>query len=70
MKSGDEIVDRSKAEEEGPSERKDPRLAAKERAILRNEITAQIFSEDSNDLSAAEVAYEVWLGLGLGFFLN
>ncbi|KAI5602878.1 hypothetical protein BDE02_01G183100 [Populus trichocarpa] len=58
VKSGDEIVDRSKAGEEGPSERKDPRLAAKERAILRNEITAQIFSEDTNDPSAAEVAYE------------
>ncbi|KAG6792482.1 hypothetical protein POTOM_001632 [Populus tomentosa] len=54
VKSGDEIVDRSKAGEEGPSERKDPRLAAKERAILRNEITAQIFSEDTNDPSAAE----------------
>ncbi|KAF9690160.1 hypothetical protein SADUNF_Sadunf01G0166900 [Salix dunnii] len=63
VKSGDEAVDKSKAEE-GPSERKDPRLAAKERAMLRNEITAQIFSEDTNDASAAEVAYEVWLGLG------
>ncbi|KAB5574343.1 hypothetical protein DKX38_001537 [Salix brachista] len=66
VKTGDETVDRSKAEEEGPSERKDPRLAAKERALLRNEITAQIFCEDTNDASAAEVAYEVWLGLGLG----
>ncbi|KAJ6700732.1 PROTEIN LIN1 [Salix koriyanagi] len=58
VKTGDETVDRSKAEEEGPSERKDPRLAAKERALLRNEITAQIFCEDTNDASAAEVAYE------------
>ncbi|KAJ6711439.1 PROTEIN LIN1 [Salix purpurea] len=58
VKTGDETVDRSKAEEEGPSERKDPRLAAKERALLRNEITAQIFCEDTTDASAAEVAYE------------
>ncbi|CAK7356986.1 unnamed protein product [Dovyalis caffra] len=58
VKSGDETVEIGKAEEEGPGEGKNPRLAAKERAMLRNEITAQIFSEDMNDAFAAEVAYE------------
>ena len=62
----DERVDRGKAEEEGPSDLKDPRLAAKERAMLRNLITDEGFSGHINDASAAEVAYEVALGLGLG----
>jgi hypothetical protein len=62
----DERVDRGKAEEEGPSDLKDPRLAAKERAMLRSLITDEGFSGDINDASAAEVAYEVAIGLGLG----
>ena len=44
---------------------KDPRLAAKERAMLRNLITAEGLSGDTNDYSAAEVAYEVGLGVGV-----
>ena len=66
VKSVDERVDRGKAEEEGPSDLKDPRLAAKERAMLRNLITDEGFSGHINDASAAEVAYEVALGLGVG----
>jgi len=66
VKSVDERVDRGKAEEDGPSDLKDPRLAAKERAMLRSLITDEGFSGDINDASAAEVAYEVALGLGLG----
>jgi hypothetical protein len=66
VKSVDERVDRGKAEEEGPSDLKDPRLAAKERAMLRSLITDEGFSGDINDASAAEVAYEVAIGLGLG----
>ncbi|XP_011004970.1 PREDICTED: LIN1-like protein [Populus euphratica] len=58
VKSVDERVDRGKAEEEGPSDLKDPRLAAKERAMLRNLITDEGFSGNINDASAAEVAYE------------
>ncbi|KAJ7002762.1 SUPPRESSOR OF ABI3-5-like [Populus alba x Populus x berolinensis] len=58
VKSVDERVDRGKAEEEGPSDLKDPRLAAKERAMLRNLITDEGFSGHINDASAAEVAYE------------
>ena len=45
---------------------KDPRLAAKERAMLRNLYTAEGLSGDPNDASAAEVVYEVALGLGVG----
>ncbi|KAH8514639.1 hypothetical protein H0E87_007459 [Populus deltoides] len=58
VKSVDERVDRGKAEEDGPSDLKDPRLAAKERAMLRSLITDEGFSGDINDASAAEVAYE------------
>uniref|UniRef100_A0A6N2KJL4 OCRE domain-containing protein n=1 Tax=Salix viminalis TaxID=40686 RepID=A0A6N2KJL4_SALVM len=58
VKSGDERVERGKAEDEGPSDVKDPRLAAKERAMLRNLNTAEGLSGDPNDASAAEVAYE------------
>ena len=58
MKSGDERVERGKAEDEGPSDLKDPNLAAKECAMLCNLITAESFSGDTNDYSAAEVVYE------------
>ncbi|KAJ6389664.1 hypothetical protein OIU77_027897 [Salix suchowensis] len=58
VKSGDERVERGKAEDEGPSDVKDPRLAAKERAMLRNLNTAEGLGGDPNDASAAEVVYE------------
>ncbi|KAB5563780.1 hypothetical protein DKX38_003834 [Salix brachista] len=58
VKSGDERVERGKAEDEGPSDLKDPRLAAKERAMLRILNTAEGLSGDPNDASAAEVVYE------------
>lgn len=49
--------------DEAPSEVLNPRLAAKERAKRRNQITAELFSEESrgilNDVTAAEVAYMV-----------
>lgn len=41
----------------------DPRVAAKERAKRRSQITTELFGEDSRgivkDISTAEVAYEV-----------
>lgn len=62
MKAGDAFVDKGKAEE-SPNDLADPRLAAKERAKRRNQMTADLFSEHNrgigNDISAAEVTYEV-----------
>lgn len=58
----DEVLNAGK-DEDLPSELTDPRLAAKERAKLRTQITAELFSEENrgifNDISAAEVSYEV-----------
>ncbi|KAF5444167.1 hypothetical protein F2P56_036664 [Juglans regia] len=60
VKPGDEGVDRGQADE-APSKVPNPRLAAKERAKHRNQITAELFTEESrgiiNDVTAAEVAY-------------
>lgn len=62
VKPGDEILNAGK-DEDVPSELKDPRLAAKERAKHRTQITAELFSEESrgifHDISAAEMNYEV-----------
>lgn len=62
LKSGDAFLDKGKAEET-PDDLTDPRLAAKERAKRRNQMTADLFSEENrglvNDISAAEVTYEV-----------
>ncbi|KAF8044150.1 hypothetical protein BT93_A2205 [Corymbia citriodora subsp. variegata] len=64
VKPGDEAAVRRPVveEKEGPSDLKDARLAAKERAHRRSQFTAELFSEDSrgiaNDISSAEVAYE------------
>lgn len=62
MKPGDAFVDKGKAEE-SLNDLTDPRLAAKERAKRRNQMTADLFSEENrglvNDISAAEVTYEV-----------
>lgn len=62
VKTGDAFVDIAKAEE-NPSDLTDPRFAAKERAKRRNQMTADLFSEENrgvgNDISAAEVTYEV-----------
>ncbi|KAJ9162696.1 hypothetical protein P3X46_022452 [Hevea brasiliensis] len=58
VKPGDEaIVSRAKVEDI-PTDTKDPRLAAQERAKRRNLITAELFSEELNEASAAEVTYE------------
>lgn len=64
MKPGEEAVLSVAKVEEGPGDSKDPRLAAQERAKHRNLITAELFSEELNDASAAEVTYEV------GFILD
>lgn len=66
VKPGDEAAVRLPVvEEEVPSDARDARLAAKERASRRNQITAELLGEDSrgiaNDISSAEVAYEVGL---------
>ncbi|KAJ4832388.1 hypothetical protein Tsubulata_009526 [Turnera subulata] len=45
-------------DEEGPSDKADPRKAAKERANRRSQITTELFDEEANDASAAEVAYK------------
>lgn len=61
VKPGDEVLNAGK-DEDVPSELTDPRLAAKERAKHRTQITAELFSEESrgifHDISAAEVNYE------------
>ncbi|KAG8651680.1 RNA-binding protein 10 [Manihot esculenta] len=58
VKPGEEAVLSVAKVEEGPGDSKDPRLAAQERAKHRNLITAELFSEELNDASAAEVTYE------------
>ncbi|XP_065864642.1 uncharacterized protein [Euphorbia lathyris] len=58
IKPGDEVpVDRPNVEE-APVDTKEARLAAQERAKRRSLITAELFSEEINDASAAEVNYE------------
>ncbi|XP_022141936.1 CD2 antigen cytoplasmic tail-binding protein 2 [Momordica charantia] len=61
VKPGDAFVDKGKAEE-SPKDLTDPRFAAKERAKRRNQMTADLFSEENrglvNNISAAEVTYE------------
>ncbi|XP_043719338.1 CD2 antigen cytoplasmic tail-binding protein 2 isoform X2 [Telopea speciosissima] len=61
VKVGDEVANVSK-DEEVPGEGKTARLAAKERAKRRNQITAELFSEEGSagftDVLAAEVHYE------------
>ncbi|XP_022726381.1 CD2 antigen cytoplasmic tail-binding protein 2-like [Durio zibethinus] len=61
VKHGEVAVNRVDVED-GSGDLKDPRLAAKERAKRRNQITTELFTEDGrgmlNDVSAAEVAYE------------
>ncbi|XP_077224258.1 CD2-binding protein-like protein isoform X2 [Tasmannia lanceolata] len=62
VKKGDEIVGESR-NEESLDDLSDPRFAAKERAKRRTQITAELFSEASSgilqDVSGAEVNYEV-----------
>ncbi|KAK4784631.1 hypothetical protein SAY86_018999 [Trapa natans] len=63
VKPGDEGTSRSYApEEKGVVDLKNPDAAAKERAKRRNQITADLFSEESkgglHDIVAAEVTYE------------
>ncbi|GFY90139.1 hypothetical protein Acr_07g0003360 [Actinidia rufa] len=62
LKPGDEKVDVWKHAENDQSAKNDARLAAKERAMRRNEIAAELFTEENrgmlSDISAAEVHYE------------
>ncbi|BAT86869.1 hypothetical protein LR48_Vigan09g264200 [Vigna angularis] len=64
VKPGDEVVDKGNVEE-GEVDLTNPQVAAKaakERANLRNQFTAELFSEDTGgigiDLSVGEVTYE------------
>ncbi|GMP39025.1 hypothetical protein CsSME_00010030 [Camellia sinensis var. sinensis] len=61
-KPGNEKVDVWKPSEDLTSEQVDARNAAKERAMQRNQITAELLSEENrgmlHDISAAEVRYE------------
>ncbi|ESR41379.1 hypothetical protein CICLE_v10025761mg [Citrus x clementina] len=63
VKPGKEAVDGVKDDGDGPTGLKNPQLAAKERATRRNLMTFELCSEESrgngNDISAAEVTYEV-----------
>lgn len=65
VKAEDEaVVDKAPVEvEEDADDMLNPRNAAKERAKRRSQITTELFSEDSrgiaNDISAAEVKYQV-----------
>ena len=69
LKPGDEKVDVWKHAENDQSAKNDARLAAKERAMRRNEIAAELFTEENrgmlSDISAAEVHYEVSLSIFL-----
>ncbi|KAH7575500.1 hypothetical protein ACOSP7_004863 [Xanthoceras sorbifolium] len=63
VKAGDEVavVDKGKAVDDGPRDLHDPRLAAKERASRRNQITYELCSEEKGivtDISAAEMTYQ------------
>ena len=58
------VVDKANVEEGEEVDLMNPKIAAaKERAKLRNQITAELLRESAggitNDLSAAEVTYEV-----------
>lgn len=60
--------------EEDVNDLTNPVVAAKERVKRRNQITAELLSEEnggtSNNLSAAEVKYEVcFLSFSLSFYL-
>ncbi|XP_059309458.1 uncharacterized protein LOC132060432 [Lycium ferocissimum] len=59
VKQGDNTVD---GREDKPSGWRDPRLAAKERSVRRNQITAELLDEENEgevaDISRAEVEYE------------
>ncbi|KHG20831.1 CD2 antigen cytoplasmic tail-binding 2 [Gossypium arboreum] len=61
VKPGEEAPNRVDIEN-GSGDLKDPRLAAKERAKRRSQITTELFAEDGrgmlNDVSAAEISYE------------
>ncbi|KAI4296357.1 hypothetical protein L6164_036322 [Bauhinia variegata] len=61
VRPGDEVVEKADIEEDVGDLMK-PRHAAKERENRRNQIAAELFSEDNrgitNDISAAEVRYE------------
>ncbi|THG02772.1 hypothetical protein TEA_002792 [Camellia sinensis var. sinensis] len=63
VKPGNEKVDVWKPSEDLTSEQVDARNAAKERAMQRNQITAELLSEENrgmlHDISAAEVRYEI-----------
>ncbi|KAK9000711.1 hypothetical protein V6N11_081200 [Hibiscus sabdariffa] len=60
VKPGEEAVNRVEIED-GSGDLTDPRLAAKERAKRRSQITTELFAEDGrgmlHDVSAAEVSY-------------
>ncbi|KAG5025795.1 hypothetical protein JHK82_021687 [Glycine max] len=67
VKPGDEVVVDKANVEEGEVDLMNPKIAAaKERAKLRNQITAELLRESAggitNDLSAAEVTYEAVIG--------
>ncbi|KAJ8562853.1 hypothetical protein K7X08_031305 [Anisodus acutangulus] len=59
VKQGDNTVD---GREDNPSGCRDPRLAAKDRLVRRNQITAELLDEENEgevaDISRAEVEYE------------
>ncbi|KAJ7946718.1 CD2 antigen cytoplasmic tail-binding protein 2 [Quillaja saponaria] len=61
VKSGEEIVDKGNAEND-PNDLLNRRVVAKARAKRRNQMTAELFSQENrgilNDISAAEVTYE------------
>lgn len=74
MKPGKEAVDGVKDDGDGPTGLKNPQLAAKERATHRNLMTFELCSEESrgngNDISAAEVTYEVRFFITYSFILK
>lgn len=60
VKQGDNTIE---GREDLPSGWRDPRLAAKERSVRRNQITAELLDEENEgeiaDISRAEVEYGV-----------
>lgn len=74
MKPGKEAVDIVKDDDDDPTDSKNPKLAAKERATRRNLMTFELCSEESrgngNDISAAEVTYEVRFSIAYSCILK
>lgn len=67
VKPGEEKVDVWKPSEDAQSAKNDPRRAAKERAMRRNQMTTELCSEENrgmvHDITSVEVKYAVCVSI-------